>query len=44
MNKNNNFNQELLSQRAVYVQDLLPNQPSKLYTLNLETGKAEVVG
>jgi len=40
----NNSNEEFRESRIVYVQDLVPNRPSQLYTLDLQTGQADLLG
>ena len=42
--ENNTVNPELGESRIVYVQDLVPDRDSQLYTLDLQTGRADLVG
>ena len=44
MTEKTNANAESGESKIVYVQDFFPDRASKLYTLNLQTGQADLVG
>ena len=44
MTEKNNTNAELIRPKIAYVQDLVPDRASQLYTLDLQTGRANLVG
>ncbi|MEL6440246.1 MAG: hypothetical protein AAFQ80_13440 [Cyanobacteria bacterium J06621_8] len=44
MTAKNDTNEKFKESKIVYVQDLVPDRPSQLYTLDLQTGQAESVG
>ena len=44
MTEKTTANAELAESRIVYVQDFLPDRASNLYTLDLQTGQADLVG